>query len=776
MTTVAPDRPRPAPRSGALPARAVAVTLAATALLLLPGVLAFGPVFGGPDGYVAAGGGVLLGLGLGAVARWRRWALASVVAAALAVYLLFGGALALRKTTIAGVIPTPDTLLRLVPLSVQAWRDLLTVTPPANAFVGPAVVPYLGGLVLALIAAWVALDDRRYLWALLPTVAFLAIGILWGLDEAPLAAALGAGYGAVALLWAVWRRLESRRISGEDLLATGPVGAHGVRRLGSAAGVVALGAAAALLVSPLLGAGADRQVLRRTVQPPLTLQDYASPLAGYRYLEVDAKDVTLFTVTGLPAGARLRLATMDAYDGRVYSVADASAGFLRIGERTGGRSAGTPATLSVTVGEYAGVWLPGGGDVRGVRFAGARAERLAESLYYNPYGGTLLATAAVGQGDAYQVDLVLPSAPAEMPATAQVAAASAPALDRVPDVIAQTATDLVGDAAGPLEQLRALEAALREGYYSNGADGTSRAGHTAARIATMLTSPQLVGDDEQYAVAMALMARQLGIPARVVMGFYPDPDAAADGPLNVTGSMAHAWVEVPFQGLGWLSFDPTPDRDRLPQTQVLKPKPNPKPQVLPPPDPPVNTVEDPLDDPGAKKDDETERGDDLLLRIATWVGVGVAAASVVGGPFALIGTLKSRRRARRRNADVLAARFSGGWAEVVDAATDLGVRVSPVATRREAAVVLAEAHPEAEALRLAAAVDAGVFGPAAPTAEAAAAVWADVDRALAAMRAQVGRWRRFRAFCSLRSFGRPRPPRLTTPLPAAPRFLRKGRA
>lgn len=777
MTALSPDAPRTAGRTGGVRTPAgTAVDLAAIALLLLPGVLAFGPVFGGAAGYVAAGGGAVLGLALGYAARRWRWALASTVAAAAGSYLLFGGALALRTTTIAGVVPTPDTMLRLVPLSVQAWRDLLTVNPPADSFVGPAVVPYLSGLVLALVAAWVALDARRHLWALLPALGFLTVGILWGLDEAPLASALGAGFGAVALLWALWRRAGARRAAGEQIIA-GPAAGHGGRRVGAAAAMVALGAAVALLAAPLLGAGLDRYVLRQVVQPPLNLEDYASPLTSYRYLEVDAKDLTLFTVSGLPPGSRLRLATMDAYDGRVYNVADASAGFLRVGDRTGGRGAGTPATLDVAIGEYAGVWLPGGGDVRGVRFAGGRAAQQADTLFFNAYGGTLLTTAAVGEGDAYQVDLVLPAVPEEVPADARVATASEPALERVPDVIAETAADLTGDAAGAVAQLEALEAKLREGYYSNGADGKSRAGHSSERIASMLAAPQLIGDDEQYAVAMALMARQVGIPARVVLGFYPDAEAAsASGTLAVTGSMAHAWVEAPFEGIGWVMFDPTPDRNRTPQTQVPQPKPTPKPQVLPPPDPPVNTVDDPLDNPGDKLDQVDERGDDLLLRIAGWVGAGLGVAALVGGPFVAIGALKRRRRERRRTAEVVAARFSGGWAELVDAATDLGTGVSPMATRREAAVVLAERFPDADAARLAVAVDAGVFGAAAPTSEGAAALWADVDRALASMRAQVGRRRRVLAFCSLRSFGRPRVPRARAAVSAAHRLLRKGRA
>ena len=120
-------------------------------------------------------------------------------------------------------MPTLDTLTRLVPLTVQSWRDLLTVSAPANNFVGPAVVPYLSGLVLALVATRVALGARRYLWALVPTLGLLLVGILWGLDEAPLAAALGAGYGLVALLWAVWRRVDATTAGGEDIIVGGAV-------------------------------------------------------------------------------------------------------------------------------------------------------------------------------------------------------------------------------------------------------------------------------------------------------------------------------------------------------------------------------------------------------------------------------------------------------------------------------------------------------------------------------------------------------------------------
>ena len=60
-----------------------------------------------------------------------------------------------------------------------------------------------------------------------------------------------------------------------------------------------------------------------------------------------------------------------------------------------------------------------------------------------------------------------------------------------------------------------------------------------------------------YAFAMALMLRSLGIPARVAAGFFIDPETATFDYYPVRADMAHAWVEVPFPGHGWIEFDPT---------------------------------------------------------------------------------------------------------------------------------------------------------------------------------------------------------------------------
>ena len=60
-----------------------------------------------------------------------------------------------------------------------------------------------------------------------------------------------------------------------------------------------------------------------------------------------------------------------------------------------------------------------------------------------------------------------------------------------------------------------------------------------------------------YAFAMALLLRSLGIPARVAAGFFIDPNTNTFNYYPVRSDMAHAWVEVPFPGYGWIEYDPT---------------------------------------------------------------------------------------------------------------------------------------------------------------------------------------------------------------------------
>jgi transglutaminase-like putative cysteine protease len=63
-----------------------------------------------------------------------------------------------------------------------------------------------------------------------------------------------------------------------------------------------------------------------------------------------------------------------------------------------------------------------------------------------------------------------------------------------------------------------------------------------------------------YASAMAVLLRIEGIPARLVTGYAPGVFMPEQGNFEVTGDLAHAWVEVYFPGYGWIPFEPTPSQ------------------------------------------------------------------------------------------------------------------------------------------------------------------------------------------------------------------------
>ncbi|MFQ5826136.1 MAG: DUF4129 domain-containing transglutaminase family protein, partial [Dehalococcoidia bacterium] len=72
---------------------------------------------------------------------------------------------------------------------------------------------------------------------------------------------------------------------------------------------------------------------------------------------------------------------------------------------------------------------------------------------------------------------------------------------------------------------------------------------------------QQAGYCSQFATAMAVMARQVGLPARVAAGYLPGVINPMIGAHTVRVGDAHAWVEIHFQKHGWVAFDPTPRPD-----------------------------------------------------------------------------------------------------------------------------------------------------------------------------------------------------------------------
>jgi transglutaminase-like putative cysteine protease len=106
-------------------------------------------------------------------------------------------------------------------------------------------------------------------------------------------------------------------------------------------------------------------------------------------------------------------------------------------------------------------------------------------------------------------------------------------------------------ARTPYDAVRRLESYLRSSYtYSE----TPPQRNLPLRAFLLRDG---VGYCQQFSGAMALMLRMVGIPARVVSGFSPG-SSNRPGEYVVSDFDAHSWVEVYFNGIGWVPFDPTP--------------------------------------------------------------------------------------------------------------------------------------------------------------------------------------------------------------------------
>lgn len=754
-----------------LPSAHRAVDAAVLLVCLVLGVLGLHAAFGGNGRYLAAGiGGAVLGLALAyCIVRYR---LGFLPAAGIGIgaYLLLGTVLATPAEAMAGVVPTLESLRILLAGVVLAWKDVLTVAPPVGIRAGMLVVPFLSAYLTALVAGLLAWRLRSPFWSTIPVTAMFIIGIAFGTREVPLPLVRGLVLVMALVCWLAWRHQVDRAVGPEmqslhDGGAT-PLARTGLlRRVGMGAVVLLAAGGLTAVAAPMLQAGEQRQVLRDAVVPPIDLYDYPSPLMRFRTYVKDQAEEPLLSVSGLPEGQRIRLAALDTYDGMVFNVDPRSGGnFTPVGDLSNinATAADDPlrsqGTLDVTIEGYDGVWVPGGGKLLGLDVAGEGAENLAGSLFYNDDAETALSTTGLHRGDHYTAQVEFPVQVDRKKLEAQgLSEITMPKLSNVPQVVSGQAADMAGDGRTAVERAAAMEGILHEtGYFSNGKENEvpSLSGHGAARIAALLDADSMIGDDEQYAAAMALMARDQGMPARVVMGFYPEKYNPS-GTVQLTGADVHAWVEIAFENVGWVAFNPTPDKDKEPTPPQQEPQSVPQPQVLQPPPPPQDDADLPPETaPDPQDADEKEDGFWAFWGpILATVGIVAIPVAVLLLPLLLVALLKLRRRKRRRLRGRPGDRVSGGWNEVIALATDLGSRPEPKGTRRENAVALGGDFPQTAGtgVQLARRADAAVFGHAEPTEAQVADYWNQVDEHLAGMASSVGFWGRLRGKYSPRS-------------------------
>lgn len=779
------------------------------------------PVYAGASYLLLVAVSVLVGAGIAALAAWRRWGGWLVTAALAGAFVLLSLPLAVPSR-----LGAPADWLRGLGEAasgvVFAWKDLVTVELPVGSYrnlLVPALVLFLVGTCVSLLLAWRA--DRWSAFAVVSALGMASFGLFFGRTEvsaplalgpvtlyAPVETLVGVAALVAALLWLAWRahdervRALQRAATGSGVRISRRPSRTDRRRTALGAGMLALALAAAVAVIPWAARGADRDVLRAAAGPEREIAAAVSPLSDYRAQFTGARaDEVLFRVQG--AGAlpeRVRLATLDAYDGEIFRTgADALSGaFVRVPSVLPGGE-GTAIDAEVTIDALTGIWMPTAGELASATFSGPRAGVLADRFYYSADRGAGVQTADGGlaTGDAYRLAAV-------QPAAGDLASLDGPGVDpsavAAPDNLRRWMQEHASGTGG--SALAGLVDLLRDrGFLSHAltlsdpapswaselADYSfqpSASGHSLARIDAMFarllereSDPRAeasgnfvaaVGDDEQFAVATALIARELGFPARVVVGarlVSADPGLATcddDGACRARDLTA--WTEVRGADGAWTAIDVTPQWAQSPSLEVTEQR-DPENVTEVRPDsveevvPPAPLQQDSARDPG--EDTDTGTGLAWLWPVLRIGGLALLAVVVVLGPFLVVLLAKVFRRRGRRLAPAPAARIAGGWEEYVDAGVDAGRTAPREYTRHE----LATAYGTSSGVLLAETADCAVFSHESTTDEDAAEFWRIVDAERRSIRRERGLWRSILTALSLRSFARVVAPRRAAPGP-----------
>ncbi|SDO76929.1 Transglutaminase-like superfamily protein [Klenkia soli] len=701
-------------------------TSTAVAVAMLLGSLALTPVFltsGWVVPVVLAVPAVTLS---GALVREldERWGRSSTVAAEVVAPVVQVLALLVVLTLVfapgralLGVLPTPSSVADLVGVLGSGFTEIREQATPAIPLDGLVALTTLLVGVLTLVVDLVAVGGRQPAAGGLALLVLCCVPVATTTGDVTLLVFLGPAAGLALLLWADQRlRLSGRQRSGPGAFAgTGVLPALRTGALAVLAGILlpvvvptlAEGSFAAGLST---GSGSGPSSTGTSLDPQAALQGQLTqpdPIDLLR-LETDVTDPSY-----------LRAVALDQYSADGWGIGDLDA--TESTDTAGDLiplADGVPSRevrARITAVEHDDRFLPLFSSVDQVTVEDADDGEWR----VDPTSGTVFGRDGARTSGRTWDEVALEARP-----TVEQLAASPPLPGDDPVQQAFTAlpeldprvTSLVGQLTNagqtPDQRVRAVF-----DFLTDRANGF---------VYSLSTAPGTTGDDladflelrrgycEQYAGAMAVLVRAAGVPARVVLGYTPGQEQP-DGSRLITSADAHAWVEVFYDGLGWVTFDPTPiSATRAVDSPWAQRADAPTPEATAAPTAPTSAPAGPsaeLDRDDAVVPLATPTADDGLPwgAVAAWGGGSLGVLALLAVP-ALARAAQRRRR--------LGTGAPGAvWDELLAVALDLGVPVRSTGTPRQLAADLVErvgpaAAPAVEALALA--LQGEVYAP--PTA------------------------------------------------------------
>jgi transglutaminase-like putative cysteine protease len=607
--------------------------------------------------------GVVLA-GAGAVARWQRLPAAGIIATQLVV-----AALLVLGTTTGSPLPTPGN----VDVFVAALQDALETSRSFAAPVQLGVPPVhplllIGGALVVLLVDVIACTLRRapvaglvLLAAYTLPVAVTGNAVSWWL------------FAVIAGLFLTLVFLQhSDHVTSWGRAPDGEKGSFSVRTGAIANTALALGTAAIALA-----------VVVPAAVPTMSMSVFEGNGPGTREVEVQdpmvdlrrdlrrGVDVPLLWVTTSgPRPSYLRYTVLSRFSGSEWTPGDreipesqSATGALPPLDGVGLDVQRREFKYDVRVGpDFRSTWLP----------TAAQTSRIAASTdwRYDLNTRDVIAaredvTTADSTYDYTGVQLTYDAD--SMNSAVSGAGAVAGIFTEVPSTlnneIRRLAATVTADAPTRFQKAQALQQWFREdGGFRYDLGQVPSAGDGSADLLAFLDDR--VGYCEQFAASMAIMARVIGIPSRVAVGFL-EPDRATNGSWEFSSRDLHAWPELYFPGSGWVRFEPTPQARATQPPDYTEAEFEAVPETA---SPSASSSTELLPERGEQADAEAAAADQNTSSIP-WVPVlaGLLGLGVVG---LLLMSPRLVRAARRRGR--LAGDIEDLWVELRDVARDLG--------------------------------------------------------------------------------------------------------
>jgi transglutaminase-like putative cysteine protease len=625
-----------------------------------------------------------MGAALGLAALLRRLGVGQLLSLlAMAVGFVVVGGILLFPGTLLLVVPTGRTLTEMAAAASAALTAVSEQAAPVQVTTEFVLLTCAGAWAVATAADGLAFRARQPLLALVPALGLFVFPAVirpsspaWYTTWFMLGAAgilLFEGRARLAT-WGRWVSSARSRPGAGWRLPLTPAAQTG-RWLALAAGLCAL------TVPWLLPGYGQQPVVDLKERTGADAGVALNPFISLRTRLTAQEDVPMFRARSTQR-ERWRLMVYDRFDGTDFAPSSDPRGNLVAFE---GPLAGeqdpdlpvTQVTQEVEIQELGSFWLPAA--TTPVRVDAGRR------VLANPTFASLTINQRLRQGFHYTVVSQVPKIDAADlvgPVNYRDYPSLRPYLDtgNLDREVRQQANTVVAakDADTPFDKALAIQDYLRgkEFRYNLNVPSLAAGGNQLRRFLTEVRE----GYCEQFAIAMAMMARQVGVPSRVAVGFTSG-EIIDNTFQQVTTHDAHAWPELWFPKAGWVPFEPTPRADgtvsvpiyttptgRVPsdeqgqptQTQTTGPGTTTNTPVRPA-DPEPGDNSDPLAGAG------TDRG--WLDRPAVRAGLAVALLLLAVPGVKWARNLLARRRAGHRPRDAVAE----SYAELTSWARDAGI-------------------------------------------------------------------------------------------------------